>query len=253
MRLFLQILSPIYNRLVKIFAYGPWGYFAHRVFIFSFRKLYGIEDLPRPEHRKLGDFFLRDKKFQCSHVELVSPVQCRVMEGPEKISDQKAVRVKKIDYSWKNFPELAGRDLNEFYFWNFYLAPYHYHWVHSPLAANQTEAIRIPGASYPVNALGRFAVKHLYLENERLSFRWNHENLGKVYMLCVGAMGVSGLESCIGEVRENEWARFDKPIAKGQKLAGFKLGSSVLLLMEKKKDFQALPREIFVGHPLLKA
>jgi phosphatidylserine decarboxylase len=252
MKWILKFLSPVYNRIVKTIAYGPWGIFAHRILIFGFRKLYGIQDTPISSHRRLGDFFLREKKFQTSHVDLVSPVQCRVIEAGQKVSARDRVSVKGIDYCWSRFPEFGGRDLTDFYFWNFYLAPYHYHWVHSPLSADQVDVIRIPGSSYPVNALGRLAVKHLYLENERLSFRWNHEHLGKVFMLCVGAMGVSGIESCLGKVGDNQWTPFNESITKGQKLAGFKLGSSVLLVAEKKRDFKDLPQEIFAGHPLLK-
>ena len=154
------------------------------------------------------------------------------MEGPAKINLNSTISIKSIDYNWQEFFEFqdSWKSSN---FWNLYLAPNDYHWVHSPCEAEHWEACRVPGKTYPVNALGRRLIPHLYLENERLSFRTQHPQLGWVHVLCVGAMGVSRMPTPFGQFSERKWSKIDQTIKKGAALAAFQLGSSVLLIVEK--------------------
>ena len=87
----------------------------------------------------------------------------------------------------------------------------------------------------------------LYKENERLSFRWQHPQFGRVLMLCVGALAVSSIESCRGEACYGQWTRIGESVQKGERLAGFRLGSSVLLVLERAEPLPSLPKMLGVG------
>lgn len=249
----LRFLAPLYGRLLELIAYGPWGRFIHSIFIRIFRSLYRIKDEIRPEHQKLGDFFLRQKSFKIDLTsKLVSPVECHLFDGPRLIRLFENIEVKGLQFKWNEFQEFRGIEKKAFYFWNMYLAPYHYHWIHSPTYIKNFEALRIKGAKFPVNSIGRRLCPQLYAENERLSFRWQDPEMGWIYMLCVGAMGVSRLRSCIGEVNYENWKFFDRELPIGFQIAGFELGSTVLLFVENpgplKVEFKS---EISVGESLL--
>jgi len=232
LKIILGLMAPIYNRIIYLIAYGPWGNFVHRILIFGFRKLYKIEDEPNTSHKKLGQFFLRSRDIFISSSVLVSPTECTRMEKPTKINLNSSVAVKSIDYNWREFFEFQDSWASST-FWNLYLAPNDYHWVHSPCEAPYWEICRVPGKTYPVNALGRLLIPHLYLENERLSFRTQHLQLGWVYVLCVGAMGVSRILTSYGQFPARKWSKIDQSIKKSAALAAFQLGSSVLLIVEK--------------------
>lgn len=248
-----KIFAPFYSRLLGLIAYGPWSPPVHKLLIRGFKYIYGIEDPMLPSHRRLGDFFLRDKSIDAAPGALVSPAECSIFDGPRQIKLGEFLKVKGLHFEWNKFKEFQNLNSagTEFWFWNMYLAPYHYHWVHSPADAESFEAMRVSGAHFPVNALGRKLSPQLYAENERLSFRWKHPELGWIYLLCVGAMGVAQLKSCVGEVAYGNWQRVSGELRKAQKIAGFQLGSTVLLFVEKNPGFRSLPDEIFVGHPLL--
>jgi phosphatidylserine decarboxylase len=237
---FVSIWSPIHTKIVHWIAYGPWGKKVHQFFISVFKKLYGIEWADTSSFETLGDFFLRSILILPAGEPLVSPAEGRVIDGPhlfqKMTADQlnkEAVEVKGLVYQWKDFKEIDIQKFQNGCYWNFYLAPKNYHWVHAASAGTQLEAFRHSGKLWPVNALGRFLSENLYTENERLTFRWQTENFGEVVMICIGAMAVSGLYSEKGEVPYNQWKILSPYVQKAERLLAFKLGSSVLLLTQK--------------------
>jgi|GEM_PF-4487199 len=248
--LFVRLFAPLYSKLLACIAYGPWGKRIHKIFIYFFKRIYKIEWDQSKSFSKLGDFFLRPLSFPVDASDLVSPVEALLMEGPEKISTKTIISVKGLEYSWENFPELQGENLEKMSFWNFYLAPQHYHWVHSPCNGSDVEAMRHSGLKYPVNRLGRKLCPKLYLENERLSFRWQHPVFGRVILLCIGAMGVSQILSELDPVQSERWALLSENVYKTQRLAGFRLGSSVLLVVEKAVHLVSPPEHLLPGMEL---
>ncbi|TVQ77795.1 MAG: hypothetical protein EA369_08375 [Bradymonadales bacterium] len=249
MKYFFILISPAFNRLVWILASGPWGV-VHQLFIGIFRRLYGISDPVLPEHRKLSEYFLRDKPLPSNWTaSLICPVDCFLLEGPSKVEDSR-LSLKGIDYDWKSLPEWCS-ELEGGFYWNFYLAPKHYHWFHSPASGEHLEVMRVSGRSLPVNRLGRFLSNRLYAENERLSFRWQHPQYGRVLMLCVGAMGVSRIRSAVGEcAKDGPWWPLKEQLKVGERLGAFELGSSVILAVEKAEGLRVLGESLELGFPL---
>ncbi len=247
-----SLLAPIYCRLIKAIAYGPWGPIVHGVLIRIFKSLYGISYSGEKKFATLGDFFLRDSSFQSDSSELVSPVEALVFEGPLQLPSSRTISVKNIEYAWSEFPELTGSPLlKRSTAWNLYLAPYHYHWVHAPSSGEMLEAMHVSGAAYPVNALGRRLNPRLYVENERVSFRWRHPQMGEIVMMCVGAMGVSGLYCPLSNsIPERKWGALTPTVRKGDKLLAFQLGSTVILLIENVNQPKELPNSIKLGESL---
>lgn len=223
-----RLLGRFWSFLLGLIAYGPWGYRIHQVLIRFYRWVYKIDWPQIKDFRKLGDFFLREKEWPVADSPLVSPVEAAVLEGPLPVSAR--VSVKGISYRWNELPEWDPV-FEKGTYWNLYLSPPDYHWIHFPCDAQNVRAIRIPGLDFPVNTWGRRLAPDLYFQNERLSFRFTHPQLGEVLMMLVGAMGVSKIISSLGPVG-TAWTPL--PSAKQmQKTGGFAMGSSVLLLVEK--------------------
>ncbi|MCA9516480.1 MAG: phosphatidylserine decarboxylase [Myxococcales bacterium] len=103
-----------------------------------------------------------------------------------------------------------------------YLSPRDYHRVHAPIDAQVTRVEAIPGASYPVNALGRRLVPGLFATNKRVVFHLASEAFGDVALIMVGATNVGRITCSV-----SPGAR----VARGDELGIFNLGSTVVLLV----------------------
>jgi len=221
--IFVRIYGPLHGFLLRALAYGPWGLF-HQISIWIFARIYGIERPAKIHFKTLGDFFLRDTLIQAGTSALQSPVEATAIEGPAPLNFENKFSVKGLSYSWTGFTEIPLRTLSaNTRFWNLYLAPHNYHWVHAPCDGTNLTIHEIPGKKWPVNGFGRFLCPRLYLENDRVSFCFNHPSLGKVFMICVGAMGVSSLRIVSPQATS---------LKQGDRLLAFELGSTVLLIVE---------------------
>ena len=248
-------IFPFYNKFVKCLAYGPWGPI-HQISIFVFRKLYNIAS-PTKKFATLGDFFLRLDPIQIAATSLVSPAEAAVIEGPQSFTND-SITVKGLRYFWSQMPELQNFNTTKAIFWNLYLAPHNYHWVHSPAAGSEVQVFWHRGRTWPVNAWGRRKSPALYAENERFTYRFLTEEYGWVLLICVGALAVSSfLAGDKNVTTENfgaeKWLPFSSSIEKGQRLLGFKMGSSVLLVTEKApglNSFRKLGPMLKVGDAL---
>ncbi|TAN24038.1 MAG: phosphatidylserine decarboxylase [Acidobacteria bacterium] len=119
-----------------------------------------------------------------------------------------------------------------------YLAPADYHRVHAPAAGDLVEARYIPGARWSVSPRTAERVPRLFAQNERL-ISYLDTALGPVAVVMVGAC-------LVGAIRVNydplwnagpgphvaDRRRYDPALAftRGQELARFEFGSTVILL-----------------------
>lgn len=255
MKTILDLFLVLYCRFVQLIAYGPWGASIHRVFIRVFKFVFGITDEVLPSHKRLGDFFLRDTDCFFQNAELVSPVEANVMLSAQQANSDTSLEIKGQRYVFKDFPEFQNEGVLDLVFWNFYLSPKNYHWFHLPSEALNIEAMRVSGRQLPVNAFGRFLSPILYQENERLSFRWELPGGGRAWLLNVGAVGVSGILSSLGDVPFLQWKKMKDRLSKGSRLGGFQLGSSSLLVLEKAViqglKIKPLGNQVKLGEALL--
>lgn len=228
----IRLIQVLYGKMIRLVTNGPWGRGVHRILI---RGFCGLQRIPYSKefekHSTFLDFFLRDKKIEFSSSPLVSPCEARSFASGEDIILGKSVRVKGITYRFEDFRELPMDKFRNGAFWNFYLAPKNYHWVHAPTSGRNLRGIYRSGMFWPVNAFGRWLRPFLFSENERISYLYESATFGAVAVVCVGAMGVNAMKSTVGFVGPNETS-LKAEIHKGDRLLAFELGSTVLLFLE---------------------
>lgn len=131
-----------------------------------------------------------------------------------------------------------------------YLSPKDYHRVHSPLQG-RVKAIRYrPGRLWPVFPAATRRIDNLFDLNERLLFQLDTD-FGTVIVAMIGAFGVGRMSTPHAELITNtggpaEDLGLDLPVARGQELGRFEMGSTVILLAEPGR----LQWQLTAGEPV---
>lgn len=204
-----------------------------------------------------NDFFTRALKDTARPIDsdeksLVSPADGQLSEFG-LIKQGRILQAKGQDFSVGEFlVENEEQKIMPFidgHFFTFYLAPSDYHRVHFPFDCAVKSMTYIPGKLFSVSPFTAQYVPRLFARNERLVIEV--ESLwGKAHIILVGAMIVGGIETVWqADIKRSKKIRrwqYDKPMpySKGQELGRFKLGSTVVLLLEKQirlntKDLKA--------------
>ena len=243
----------------------------------------GEAALPLEEYASLDAFFVRRlrsgaRPWRADPSGAGSPVDGIVGEVG-RIAEGRLVQAKGIEYSVEDLladERLAAR-LDGGWFVTLYLAPRHYHRIHSPTRGSIPAARHVPGNLLPVNPPSVAAVPNLFARNERVVCELDG-TAGDVAVVAVGATNVGRIESLFdpawngprggvtNQAREGaargraiDSRRYDPPLAldAGDELMAFHLGSSVVVLLEAGRfdlDPRVVPgREIRVGDPLASA
>ncbi|WP_404329353.1 phosphatidylserine decarboxylase [Mesobacillus maritimus] len=219
----------------------------------SFAKIYSInqEEMEKElqDYTTLHDFFIRRLKpgvrpiAEQSDV-VVSPVDA-VIEDIGLIEPNHEIIVKGKVYSIAEM--LGSREAAEHYqegkYMVLYLSPSHYHRIHSPVTGTVLKQWTLGTRSYPVNRLGLKYGKATLAKNFRTITEIGYENR-RLAVVKVGAMFVNSIEP----VHKGD------ELHKGQEIAYFSFGSTVVLLFEKDALNLAekinLPKPIKVGESL---
>lgn len=203
-----------------------------RHWISRFAKLYGISihdaEKAIEEYTSLNDFFTRRLKPGLRPINketntMVSPVD-GLITGIGEIADGQLLNVKGQDYTAQELLNLSPRMVNyaHGFYMVLYLSPTDYHRIHSPISGKVLETEHIPGKVYPVNDFGLRYMRRTLSRNERL-ITYIHHQTGEVAVVKVGAMNVSSIRFV---------EPFSNQLERGQELAYFEFGSTVVLLME---------------------
>jgi phosphatidylserine decarboxylase len=141
-----------------------------------------------------------------------------------------------------------------------YLSPSMYHRVHSPVDGVIRAWRYVPGRLFPVNTLAVRHVEALFAVNERVSILIDTPELGAVAVIMVGATNVGRMSLRFADLVTNSRRPgavtvppAPIPIARGQELGTFNLGSTVVLLVADPRLEEAgvAPAQIVrVGQPL---
>lgn len=205
-----------------------------RGFIRSFAQIYQIQiqeaEKPISEYRSLNEFFTRRlipgaRPIDNDPAALVSPVDALITSaGPVKSGT--IFNIKGQDYT---IEDLLGRSpraakYSEGFYMVLYLSPTDYHRIHVPIDGTIVERVHTPGKVYPVNDFGLRHMKRVLSRNERLTTYIRHYG-GEVAVIKIGAMNVSSIKYVEPLVKDVE---------KGQELAYFEFGSTVVLLTEDR-------------------
>ncbi len=131
-------------------------------------------------------------------------------------------------------------------FLTLYLSPRHYHRIHAPCSGAVTAARSVPGALLPVHLPAVTLVPGLFPRNERVVCHLETAVSGAVAVIAVGATNVGrisvafdpGWNHPTGGVSNRRGARAETrrydppvPVARGDELMAFHLGSTVVLLI----------------------
>ncbi|HET7711337.1 MAG TPA: archaetidylserine decarboxylase [Thermoanaerobaculia bacterium] len=198
---------------------------------------------PLHEYPSIGHFFIRDLREGLRPIEsdFVSPVD-GVLRNFGLIREGRLEQVKGKSYTLARFlrDESNARRFEGGVFFNLYLSPQDYHHVHAPVGGQISRSVHIPGKLWPVNDWSLDNVDELFSINERV-VTYIKSSLGLVAAVMIGATNV-GKISVVYDSFVSNAADIDRtiirdydppiPIAAGDRLGTFHMGSSVVILLE---------------------
>ncbi len=207
-----------------------------------------VLDRPIDAFERFDDFFTRPLPPGARPVDegqvVVSPVDGTISElGIAE--GGRMIQCKGLDYTVRGLlaDTAEARSFEGGAYVTLYLAPRDYHRIHAPVSGRITGYRHIPGAFFPVNPLSVRNVAGLFSINERL-VTYLDSDVGRVAVVKVAATGVGNITlSYDREVRTHRRGAAGKhgsglkyqtarPVAAGEELGMFHLGSTVILLFE---------------------
>lgn len=199
---------------------------------------------PLEEFRSFNAFFtrrLRDglRPIDADPRALTSPVDARIAAFGA-IERGRLLQAKGLDYALEDLvvvPELVGSLLGGS-FVTLYLAPGDYHRIHSPFDGSVPWAIHEPGTLWPVNEAAASTIRDLFVVNERVVTALETAH-GTIAVVKVGALNVGSIrvefDSAIGPSSRRKYRVYaqSRKFTKGEELARFEMGSTVILLLPR--------------------
>jgi phosphatidylserine decarboxylase len=236
------------GRAIGRLADTPWSPRVGRAVVGVYTRLYDVkldECGERDGWSSFDAFFTRRLRDGARAIEadprvLVSPADGRI-ESMGPIDEGGTFVVKGRPYSVEEL--VGGADEARRFLGGagcvVYLSPRDYHRVHAPVAGEIRRIRSMPGDYYPVNAIGMRHVVNLFCRNRRVAIEIDAEGgLGRVTVVMVVAMivgrittiGVGAHDVPLGD------HRFDPPlrVARGDEIGVFHLGSTAVVLVEKR-------------------
>jgi len=227
--------------------------------ILIFSRLYGVNvdsaAKPLSEYRSIGDFFTRDLIPEIRPVAdgFVSPVDGTLRSVENLVGRDSITQVKGRSYSLER---LLAEDeqvdlLATGQVWNFYLSPRDAHHIYAPIDGMIIRTVHIPGKLWPVNDWALHSIDGLFAVNERV-VTYVRTDRGLVAVVMIGATNVGRISLAYMTLETNvaPWSRktlraFDHiqgiPVARGQKIGTFKMGSSVIVVAQDTMREMSLP------------
>lgn len=237
----------------------PW---IKRTFINVFCLFFDInfkeaERSNKEDYESFNDFFTRSlkpgaRKFRGR---LSSPADGTIAALGD-LSGDTLIQSKNHEYSVRAL--LASDETAEFRrgsFITIYLAPHNYHRVHVPCTAELREANYVPGDLFSVNHATVTHLPNLFARNERLVCRF-HTAIGAMSAVMVGAMLVAGIKPAWMDAPYKPQLQITtgmrKVFSAGDELGQFQMGSTVVLLFERRQIFKVKEGQtILTGEPLV--
>jgi len=174
--------------------------------------------------------FTREIKKDFSEINeesFIHPVEGKLVTYGKVVKGQTYL-VKGKNYSVE---ELIGSsdNLENYFFYNYYLSPQDYHRVHHPVSGVFKMTKFIHGPLYPVAPWFVNLVPAVFSKNARTVSLVESETFGSVYTVMVGALNVGSLRMLNGFFSEG-----DSRVKSGDTLGVFELGSSVVVFTKKE-------------------
>lgn len=215
-----------------------------RTFLFgSYCKFYKVNltELPRRlnQFKNFQDFFTREidpASRPISNAKFVSPVDGLLVEYGYFTEDKK-INVKSFSYLLKEFipdANIHQHFLDGLYI-ILYLSPKDYHRIHSPADAILEAYFRIAGDLRTVNPSQGEKLPKVLATNERVVSILKLNDEKKIALVKVGATNVGSITFSLAQnsIYPTSLTKADITVKKGQEIAKFNLGSTVVLCFPK--------------------
>ena len=228
-RFFIELTnSKVLSCLLMRFAKSK----SSKVIIPFYSKVYQLnwEEVERDnlDFRSLHELFIRKLKDGSRPIcedklAVVSPVDA-IVEDYGVISTEGTITVKGKSYSMEEMlgDEKVLQKYLDGQYLILYLSPSHYHRIHSPIQCEVMNRWTLGERSYPVNKMGLKYGKAPLSKNFRVITELKHQR-GVIALVKVGAMFVNSIEMTNKKEKQE----------KGEEIAYFSFGSTVVLLFEK--------------------
>lgn len=253
LNLLLQYILPhhLLSRFIALFANCQIGWLKNLIII-AYCKFYHIDAACMAEmleanplkYPTFNEFFIRALKPGARLInqdkrKIMSPVDGKIWQIG-RVDDQLLIQAKGKGFTLEQL--LASKqEAPEFAYANFsviYLAPYNYHCIHMPVAGKLLTMRYIPGKLFSVNPNIIANIPDVFAKNERVVLTFATE-FGNMVLVLVGAMIVGSIETVWHgpvtptrnqQVTEWDYSKQEIRFAKGEQVAHFKLGSTVIVL-----------------------
>lgn len=189
---------------------------------------------PLEIYPSLGAFFVRRLVLGARPIEaqpdrIPSPVDGR-FQSICPIQENSVLQAKGRSYGVRELLAGVGEDveLEGGHAWTVYLSPRDYHRIHCPETARLTEARWVPGARYSV-APKVLRKRQVLSINERAVLRLETER-GPLFLVLVGALNVGRIRVVGVEPSARAELGQGKAFERGEELARFEMGSTIVLL-----------------------
>lgn len=209
-------------------------------------------EFPLSHYRNIGELFIRRLKpgaRPIADAEIVSPVDGVLSQTAVFDSNQEMIQAKGKTYTLRELlrDDEMAKHFEGGAFATIYLAPFNYHRIHSPVKGDLVDASYCPGTLWPVNVGSVERVEGLFCINERLTSRIRLEDGSELLVVKVGATNVGrigvvysdDLLTNAGKLprsgKRMDWCPSGKvSFDKGGELGRFEMGSTVILVVDKK-------------------
>ena len=232
---------------------SPFTRWARSAFARYYKLNMAESEYPLSHYKNIGELFIRRLKPGARIIdsaEVVSPVDGVLSQtGTFDDGKQTLIQTKGKFYELKDLlrdDEMAAR-FDGGAFATIYLAPFNYHRIHSPVKGDLVDASYCPGTLWPVNAGSVERVEGLFCINERLTSRIRLEDGSEILVVKVGATNVGRIGVVYSDellVNAGKLDRSKKRLdwqptgnfhfEKGDELGRFEMGSTVILIVDKK-------------------
>ncbi len=179
------------------------------------------------EYEHLHDLFIRELKpgvrvTDKEHQSMVSPVD-GVLAQSGNLDNETLFHVKGQTYNIEEMlgTQEAAKPYQNGYYFILYLSPSHYHRIHSPVDGTIIRQWKLGALSYPVNDMGLRYGKKPLSRNYRLITEVKVDGK-QLAIVKVGAMNINTIEL----------THEGNSLKKGEEMAYFSFGSTVVLLFE---------------------
>ncbi len=187
---------------------------------------------PLTIYPSLGAFFVRRLREGARPIDgapesLISPVDGK-LQSVGRVERGRLLQAKGQDYGSRELLDGVGADLEleGARAWTLYLSPADYHRIHAPEGGRLVEVHWVPGERHSV-APKVLARREVLAINERCVLRLETQR-GPLLMVLVGALNVGRIR--VLGIEPGVDATPDRPLERGEELARFEMGSTVVVI-----------------------